>query len=456
MCQELFVALRLNHLRRIYKDVWVCKGYPIFKTRYEWTSWCRFLTPNRMTVIRLSNGGLWVHNPTELNRQVLTQIKQLGPVQHIISPSQFSQDMLPEWQKQFPEAEVRTLKNGVDEVVKDPYLNRKSFVWRILHMYRRKKREILGPYYQVDWNEYKDAEEQDYEDMKEVQGTELRLDEDKIEQISSSEMKKAEALDMKKTEDEVMRVSGALIREEKKPSDGRISVIDDSNDRMYQKKVQALRDQLEESMGPRQLNQAEGISYLASPNFGHHDYDENKLITSGAPVPEIIGDREDGLMHTQDMDEMIFDCGKYKEHVFLHRNSRSIIVTNLVESHDMDDHTMFELHCLMQIGMAAPNFQTPRNISTCFSDLQKARESCIRLLMWDWDNVFMAHGVHRLSNGKAHMRQAMYWLLNPVQIEALKYKVFPEAFLDSRAGEENYPKAKRKRSEQVPVSEYGV
>lgn len=397
-----------------------------------------------MTVVRLSNGGLWVHNPTELNIQVLTQVKQLGPVHHIISPSQFSNDMLPQWQKQFPDAEVRKLSNGVNEYIKDPYLNRKSFVWKWLHAYRRKKREMFGPFYPTDNNEYKDPVEQDFQDIKDVQGSELRLDKITFEQIP---------IEVEGTE--IIKTSDSLMEPERKPSDGRITTIDDPNDRMYQKKVQALRDQMEDSMGPRHLNQAEGISYLSSPNFGSSDFDPDKLITSGAPTPATFGERvEDGLMHTEDMDEMIFDCGKYKEHVFLHRASRSIIVTNLTESHDMDDHTMFELHCLIQIGMAAPTFNTPRNISKHFTDLQKARESCIRLLMWDWDNVFMAHGVHRLNNGKQHMRHAMYWLLNPVQVEALKYRVFPEMMNTDHA--EDFPKVKRKRGEQVSVSEFGV
>merc|ERR1719499_2399032 len=127
---------------------------------------------------------------------------------------------------------------------------------------------------------------------------------------------------MIKTESgEVVKISEALAAAEPEPKE-RTTVIEEGSDKFHQKKIQALRDQLELSMGPRQHNQAEGISYLSSPNFGNYDFDPDKLITSGSAVPATFGEREDGLMHTEDLDEMIFDAGEYKEHVFLHRQSR--------------------------------------------------------------------------------------------------------------------------------------
>eukprot|EP00494_Astrolonche_serrata_P008641 UN08685 len=77
-------------------------------------------------------------------------------------------------------------------------------------------------------------------------------------------------------------------------------------------------------------------------------------------------------MHTEEIDEMIFDAGEFKEHIFHHKPSRSVIVTNLFENHDLDDHNAIEIHSLMCIGMMAPYFAVPRNYSKHFTDLKKS------------------------------------------------------------------------------------
>lgn len=44
---------------------------------------------NRMTVIRLENGGLWIVSPVPLDDPLATQLATLGPVEHIVAPSCF-------------------------------------------------------------------------------------------------------------------------------------------------------------------------------------------------------------------------------------------------------------------------------------------------------------------------------------------------------------------------------
>lgn len=43
--------------------------------------------PLRMTVIRLADGGLWLHSPTPLTDAEAAEIDALGPVAHIVAPS---------------------------------------------------------------------------------------------------------------------------------------------------------------------------------------------------------------------------------------------------------------------------------------------------------------------------------------------------------------------------------
>ena len=51
----------------------------------------------RMTVIRLQNGGLWVHSPTKPNDNLLFEIKQLGEVKHLIAPNVLHYSYINEW-----------------------------------------------------------------------------------------------------------------------------------------------------------------------------------------------------------------------------------------------------------------------------------------------------------------------------------------------------------------------
>ncbi len=46
-----------------------------------------FHLPIRMTVIRLADGGLWLHSPIAIDETTAAAIDALGPVRHIVAPS---------------------------------------------------------------------------------------------------------------------------------------------------------------------------------------------------------------------------------------------------------------------------------------------------------------------------------------------------------------------------------
>jgi hypothetical protein len=58
----------------------------------------------RMTVIRLSDGGLWLHSPIAFDASLADELKRLGNVRHLISPNQWHYAHIGEWQRAFPEA----------------------------------------------------------------------------------------------------------------------------------------------------------------------------------------------------------------------------------------------------------------------------------------------------------------------------------------------------------------
>ena len=92
----------LNSLKKIADNLWIVDGeevlmnFKLFKVPFS----------TRMTVIRLQNGGLWVHSPIKPSDNLLFEIKQLGEVKHLIAPNVLHYSYINEWHELFPEAEV--------------------------------------------------------------------------------------------------------------------------------------------------------------------------------------------------------------------------------------------------------------------------------------------------------------------------------------------------------------
>src|SRR5262245_50816792 len=56
----------------------------------------------RMTVVRLSNGDLFLHSPIKLDGRLAKELLGLGAVRHLVSPNQFHYAHIGEWAKAFP------------------------------------------------------------------------------------------------------------------------------------------------------------------------------------------------------------------------------------------------------------------------------------------------------------------------------------------------------------------
>jgi hypothetical protein len=58
----------------------------------------------RMTVVRLPDGGLWLHSPVRLDRTTRAALDALGPVRHIVAPSRVHHRYFEECATSYPEA----------------------------------------------------------------------------------------------------------------------------------------------------------------------------------------------------------------------------------------------------------------------------------------------------------------------------------------------------------------
>jgi hypothetical protein len=61
---------------------------------------------SRMTLVRLSDGKLWVHSPCNVDTQLKSEIDKLGEVAYILAPGDFHHLHVAEFQNLYPKAET--------------------------------------------------------------------------------------------------------------------------------------------------------------------------------------------------------------------------------------------------------------------------------------------------------------------------------------------------------------
>ncbi len=79
-------------------DLWIGNGttVPFFGMPY----------PTRMTVIRLSDGGLFIHSPIKLSAAIEAEVLALGEPRHLIAPNRLHHLFMTEWAQRFPAATI--------------------------------------------------------------------------------------------------------------------------------------------------------------------------------------------------------------------------------------------------------------------------------------------------------------------------------------------------------------
>ncbi|NEO29823.1 MAG: DUF4336 domain-containing protein [Symploca sp. SIO3C6] len=90
----------INILKQVDENIWIVDGPIVQMTMYGVT----IPFPTRMTIVRLSNGELWCHSPTQLTLELIGQINSVGSVAHLISPNKIHYVHINSWAVAYPEA----------------------------------------------------------------------------------------------------------------------------------------------------------------------------------------------------------------------------------------------------------------------------------------------------------------------------------------------------------------
>jgi hypothetical protein len=105
------------------------------------------------------------------------------------------------------------------------------------------------------------------------------------------------------------------------------------------------------------------------------------------------------------LDQMIFRGNAFMEEViFLHRQSRTLILADLLESAHPDSPPLMRLFGRLFGIYEKPG--PPLDMKLLFRDRAAARASLERVLSWDFDRISLAHGHLIETDGKRILREA--------------------------------------------------
>jgi hypothetical protein len=88
----------VHDLRPFARDVWVADGPPVRLFGAP--------LPTRMVVVKLADGSLWIDSPVDATEEQARTLERIGPVAHLVSPTQMHDWRLAKWSTWFPQAAV--------------------------------------------------------------------------------------------------------------------------------------------------------------------------------------------------------------------------------------------------------------------------------------------------------------------------------------------------------------
>ncbi|MCB1405773.1 MAG: DUF4336 domain-containing protein [Rhodobacteraceae bacterium] len=113
------------------------------------------------------------------------------------------------------------------------------------------------------------------------------------------------------------------------------------------------------------------------------------------------------------IDQRIVEGSKlHREAVFLHRSSRTLILTDLIENFESAHLPAWMLPLAWMAGILDPDGKAPVDMRWSFRHgRDRARAAIQGLLAWHPERVILAHGRWYDRDGEAELRRAFRWVL---------------------------------------------
>jgi hypothetical protein len=166
------------------------------------------------------------------------------------------------------------------------------------------------------------------------------------------------------------------------------------------------------------------VAFVVSPSQAHHRWmeayataypDAVLVASSGLPKkrPDLTFDRtlsdRPEPEWEDELDQAVFPVrGDYREVVFLHRSSRTLILTDLC-FHIPAGRGPVTTALAKAFGYHE-RFAASRLLRMILADKPAARDALERILAWDFDRVIIGHGEIVETAGKPALESAFAWL----------------------------------------------
>ncbi len=169
------------------------------------------------------------------------------------------------------------------------------------------------------------------------------------------------------------------------------------------------------------------VAHIIAPNILHHLFVgqwiskyPNAKLWGVKGLPEKRQDLKfDGILKdsaesewTNEIDQLYFQGSKIlPEVVFLHKQSRTLIITDLIQNHDPVIENGFWRFIKKVNGVLSPNGGVPKDLRITIRDKEKARKSLQKMLSWDFDRLIIDHGLCIEQNAKKYVLDSFSWLM---------------------------------------------
>lgn len=168
------------------------------------------------------------------------------------------------------------------------------------------------------------------------------------------------------------------------------------------------------------------VCWIVAPNNFHHFYIQSALNAfpsaqllcpqglgkkrKDLPAHNII-DVSDQAVWGEDLIALqIYHSGLVDEHVFLHKPSKTLVLTDLFMLFNENSNFVTKVICVL-VGVSTRQVKMSRMMKLLYRDKNLLRDSFQKILSWDFQRVHLAHSRNIEENARAQIQQAMSFLL---------------------------------------------
>ncbi len=168
------------------------------------------------------------------------------------------------------------------------------------------------------------------------------------------------------------------------------------------------------------------VKYLIAPNNLHHlflaDWVKRFPNAFSYSPPCLVKKRKDitfskelGLQSedewSPEIDQTIFKGSPFKEVVFFHRNSKTVIFADLIENFKPEFFNRWQRMVGKFAGILSPHGKAPLDFRLSFAfGKNKAKKSLSIIMEWNPENIIISHGECILGGGLEFLKKSFSWV----------------------------------------------